>query len=164
MTLVDLETGGWLHKHLTPKQELLELLNTAESDLMDARREFPAEWKFGLACTAALNLCTTLLNASGYRAEDQSQLEIIHTLPLILGDRHKPAAAYLESCIKLRNQKNSEQSEPVTSKHAVDLVRFVEDFYLHVIKWLRKYDSSLTINCHFSLVSGAEQGLSLVEA
>jgi len=152
MTLASWEAKGWVRKSSTRKQEILELLDNAECDLMDARREFPAEWRFGLAFTAALNLCTIYLQASGYHADNESHLKAIHALPLILGDDHKADADYLESCFVLRNQKKSDQSTSITPQQASKLVYFVEDLYLQTCEWLRSSESGLIVNSDVSSV------------
>lgn len=163
MTLASWEAKGWLHQHRISRQDVLELLHEAESDLRDARRELFAVWNFNLACTAALNLCTLLLHASGYRPGDQPLLKVVHTLPMILGEDRKADADYLDSCLHLRNQNNLESTDTVTAEQACELVRFVEDFYLRVVDWLRSWDSALVVNSDIALISDTEWGLSLVE-
>jgi len=55
--------NGWLRPHKITRQEIADLLK-------DAQRDLSADWKFGIAYNAALQLCTILLNASGYRPEN----------------------------------------------------------------------------------------------
>lgn len=81
------------------------MLSIVDRDLRDAEvGALSNDWKLGIAYNAALKLCTILLHASGYRPEKELQhFRTIAALPLILGDRHKDAAEYLDSCRKKRN-------------------------------------------------------------
>ena len=163
MTLASWEAKGWVRKARTHKQEILELLDNAECDLMDARREFPPEWRFGLAFTAALNLCAIYLHASGYQADNESHFRAIHALPLILGEDRKADTDYLETCFMLHNQKKSDPSASITSQQASELVYFVEEFYLQTCEWLRSSDSGLIVNSDFfpACADVREEGLVL---
>ena len=163
MTLASWEAKGWLRQYRISKQEILELLSSAESDLMDARRDMPTEWVFSLSFASVMHLCNILLYTAGYHAEQERHLRAIQALPLILGEDHQSDADYLESCLSLRNQKPLAQSSPVTSQQADQLVYFVGEFYLSVCEWLRNRDSALVVNADIGLVKGG-RGLSLVEA
>ena len=164
MTLADWEVKGWLQQYTTSKPEVRELLHNVESDLRDSRNNMFAAWNFSLACTAALNLCTVLLNASGYHAGEQSHHKVVQTLPLILGDDRKADADYIASCLHLRCQQNLESGSSVTPGQASELVEFVEDFYLQVVDWLPGLDSAMVVNSDVSLLSDPVCALSLVES
>jgi|SRR5436190_10256031 len=69
MSLETWAKNGWLRPHKITRQEIVDLLGVIERDLKDAQRDPSADWKFGIAYNAALQLCTILLNASGYRPE-----------------------------------------------------------------------------------------------
>ena len=57
----DRAESAWLRPHTTSKGEISSLLAIVERDLADARREISADWRFGIAYSAALRLCTILL-------------------------------------------------------------------------------------------------------
>ena len=77
-------------EHKITRQEIVDLLGVIERDLKDAQRDLSADWKFGIAYNAALQLCTILLNASGYRPEKlQAHYRTLQSLPLILGAERK---------------------------------------------------------------------------
>ena len=94
MPLAEWEAKGWLLRNADNKEEILELLENAEGDLMDARRELPPEWSFRLACTAAINLCTALLLNAGYRAKRNVCLKSVRALPgeIVHDRRRRPHA------------------------------------------------------------------------
>ena len=50
----DWAESGWLRSHTTSKEEIAGLLGIVERDLDDSRREIPADWRFGIAYSAAL--------------------------------------------------------------------------------------------------------------
>jgi hypothetical protein len=86
-TSMSLETwakNGWPRPHKITRQEIVDLLGVVERDLKDAQRDLSADWKFGIAYNAALQLCTILLNASGYRPEKlQAHYRPLQSLPLM---------------------------------------------------------------------------------
>jgi hypothetical protein len=152
MTLADWEARGWLQKSKIQKDNILELLQSAEADLIDARRDVSPEWSFSLACTSALNLCAVLLYGSGYHADQDAQLKAIRALPAILGFERGNDAKYLEDCLTLHQQKRIEQEQPISPRQASSLIKFTEDFYLEVIDWLRTWDPPLVANSDISIV------------
>lgn len=90
MSLETWAKNGWLRPHKITRQEIADLIGIVERDLKDARRDLSADWKFGIAYNAALQLCTILLNASGYRPEKlQAHYRTLQSLPLILGADRK---------------------------------------------------------------------------
>jgi len=83
---------------------VLDLLDIVERDLKDAQCDLSSDWKFNIAYNAALQLCTILLNASGYRPEKTlAHYRTLGALPLILGADRQGDAEYLETCRKTRN-------------------------------------------------------------
>lgn len=145
MSFAEWIARGWLYKISCQEDVILELLQDAEADLMDARRDLPPEWVFSLACTSALNLCTVLLHAAGYRADSDIHLRAVRALPTILGAERQKDADYLEACFRLRQQKGADQA-PITRQQAAGLVRFTEDFHREVIDRLRSANPLLVAN------------------
>lgn len=165
MTLADWEVKGWLQQHRASEQEVLDLLYEAESDLNDARRDLLlVTWQFGLACTAALNLCTLLLHASGYRTETQSHRKAIFAMPLILGAERKADADYLDSCLELREQQNTQSLKSLTPLQVEELTLFTENLYTQVLIWLNNRGVAVVVNGDNSLSKGSDWVLSLLEA
>jgi hypothetical protein len=70
MSLKQWQSNGWLKKHKTNRQQIVDLLEIADRDITDASTaRLSADWQFGIAYNAALKLCTILLYAEGYRPE-----------------------------------------------------------------------------------------------
>jgi len=59
---------GWLKRHHSSAQEIGEQLAAADRDLEDAHKDLSDAWRFAIAYTAALRLCSVVLFANGYRA------------------------------------------------------------------------------------------------
>ena len=71
MSLKDWLDNGWLKPHQTSKQEIINLLDIVKRDLNDAMLDgLSIDWKFSIACNAALKLCTIILYTQGYRPEN----------------------------------------------------------------------------------------------
>lgn len=163
MTLADWEANGWLHQHKTSRQEVLELLHDAESDLKDARRDLFEMWSFSLACTAALNLCTLLLHSSGYRVAENSHHRAVHALPIILGEDRKDDANYLACCLQLRQQSTTQTPPSVTAQQVSELTQFTENLYESVLSWLSYRDAALVANSDVTLSNGSDWLLSFIQ-
>ncbi len=120
MSLETWAKNGWLRPHKITRQEIVDLLGVIERDLKDAQRDLSADWKFGIAYNAALQLCTILLNASGYRPEKlQAHYRTLQSLPLILGAERKDDGDYLDTDAK-------------------ELIEFTKRLREDVLDWLKK--------------------------
>lgn len=139
MSLKQWADNGWLRPHDSSRQEIAGLLAIVERDLADADGDISADWRFGIAYNAALKLCTILLHASGYRPEKNLQhYRSIAALPLILGDRWKDEADYLETCRRKRNIAEYEMAGVATEQDTSELVDFVKELRREVWDWLNK--------------------------
>ena len=137
MTLQNWQANGWLRPHEPSRQEVHDLLRIVDRDLTDARRDLSADWRFGIAYNAALKLCTVLLHVSGYRPERNLQhYRTIQAMPLILGEKRKGDADYLDICRVKRNQAEYDRVGVVSVAEADELIEFVEDLRSHVTSWL----------------------------
>jgi len=59
MSLESWAKNGWLRPHKTSKEEIRNLLQIVDRDLQDSQsKELSDDWKFGIAYSAALKLCT----------------------------------------------------------------------------------------------------------
>ena len=139
MTLNQWSENGWLRSHQTSFREIDGLLRIVERDLKDAVVPLSDDWRFGIAYNAALKLCTILLYAEGYKAERSLQhYRTIQALPLILGDKYKGDAEYLDSCRAKRNIAEYDRAGEVSRTEAEELVEFVKNFKEEVTGWLKK--------------------------
>ena len=139
MSLEQWANNGWLRSHKTSAREIADLLAIVDRDLKDAEGDISADWQFGIAYNAALKLCTILLHASGYRPEKSlAHYRTLAALPLILGERHKDDANYLNTCRTKRNTTEYDRAGVTTEEDAGELIGFVRELRAEVIDWLRK--------------------------
>lgn len=137
MSLDDWLNHGWLRSHQTSPQEVQELLEAVQQDLENARSSISADWRFIIAYTAGLRLCSILLFASGYRAErSQKHYRTISALPLILGPEMEEMSEYLDFCRTRRNEVTYEKTGTVSESEAQELIGEVEELYQRVRAWL----------------------------
>ena len=137
MTLNQWMNNGWLRRHKTSRKEIENLVMIVDRDLKDAKGGISDDWRFGIAYNAALKLCTILLYAEGFRAEKTLQhYRTIQALPLILGNKRKDDAEYLNSCRSKRNIVEYDYVGDVTGHDADELIEFVKKLKADVIEWL----------------------------
>ena len=140
MPLADWAKNGWLRPHKSSKEEITNLLEIVERDLKDASAKgLSDDWKFGIAYNAALKLCTILLHSSGYRPEKNlAHYRTLQALPLILGEKHKPNADYLDTCRKKRNETEYDFAGNVSEDEVKELLGFCKELRAEVLGWLKK--------------------------
>lgn len=140
MTLSDWERNGWLKPHKTSKQEISNLLEIVKRDIRDAsQRSLSSDWSFGIAYNAALKLCTILLYSSGFRADKSlAHYRTIHALSQILGIDKGDDEAYLDACRIKRNTVEYTNVGEATNSDADELISYVEELRVEVMKWLNK--------------------------
>lgn len=145
MSLADWAKNGWLRTHKPSKQEIENLIEIVERDLKDASaKELSDDWKFGIAYNAALKLCTILLHSSGYRPEKNlAHYRTLQSLPLILGNKHKANADYLDACRKKRNETEYDFAGNVSEDEVEELVNFCHELKTEVSTWLKKNKKEL---------------------
>jgi len=145
MSLETCAKNGWLRPHKITRQEIVDLLGVIERDLKDAQRDLSADWKFGIAYNAALQLCTILLNASGYRPEKlQAHYRTLQSLPLILGAERKDDGDYLDTCRKTRNTAEYDSAGVTSEADAKELIEFTKRLREDVLDWLKKNHPELS--------------------
>ena len=140
MSLQQWVDNGWLHRHETSPQEILDLLKIVDRDIEDAGSAISTDWRFGIAYNAALKLCTVLLYAEGYKAERTLQhYRTIQAMPLILGRQKQGDAKYLDTCRSKRNILEYDRAGTVTEHDADELIKFVKAFRQEVLDWLKQH-------------------------
>jgi hypothetical protein len=140
MSLADWAKNGWLRPHKSSKEEVTNLLEIVERDLKDASAKgLSDDWKFGIAYNAALKLCTIILHNSGYRPEKNlAHYRTLQALPLILGDKYKSDADYLDTCRKKRNETEYDFAGNVSEDEVEELIKFCNELKVDVLAWLKK--------------------------
>lgn len=140
MSLSNWVKNGWLRPHKSSSEEISNLLEIVERDLKDASAKgISDDWKFGIAYNAALKLCTILLHGSGYRPEKNlAHYRTLQALPLILGEKHKSNADYLDTCRKKRNETEYDFAGTVSEEEVEELITFCKELRTEVLAWLKQ--------------------------
>jgi len=138
---------GRLRRHRTDCREVADLLAVAQRDIADAQVDgVSVDRRFATAYSAALQLATLVLHASGYRAAAQRghHAVTIQVLPELLGRETESLAAYLDSCRSLRNTSDYDRVGAVTDQDLAELLVEVERFRDQVIAWLNSQHPGLS--------------------
>jgi hypothetical protein len=140
MSLQQWHKNGWLRPHQTNRKQIADLFEIVDRDLADARTaRLSSDWQFGIAYNAALKLCTILLYAEGYRPERAlAHYRTLQALPLILGDKRRGDADYLDSCRIKRNTVEYDVAGRTSPEEAAELIEFTDELQQDVRDWLRK--------------------------
>jgi hypothetical protein len=139
MSLQQWAKNGWLRSHKSSAREIADLLGIVDRDLQDAEGKISADWQFSIAYNAALKLCTILLYASAYRPEKNlAHYRTLTALPLILGEKRKDDADYLDACRSKRNTAEYDSAGVASEDDALELIKFVKELRQEVIAWLRQ--------------------------
>jgi hypothetical protein len=116
----------------------------ADRYLSDAQQNISLDGKFLSAYHAALNLCSVLLYAQGYRPNrEREHYRTIQAVPLILGSDRAQDAKYLDDCRLKRNLAQYESAGVVSKNEAGDLISFVKTLRSDVLDWLRLHHPEL---------------------
>jgi len=139
MSLKQWAENNWLLPHETTREEVGNLLSVAERSLGDAEKDISPDGSFMMAYNAALNLCTILLYAEGYRPAKVPlrHYRTIAALPLILGAEKNKDAIYLDACRIKRNKVEYDYAGVANRSEARELVKFVKTLKEEVIRWLK---------------------------
>ena len=139
MGLEDWIANRWLVPHDPAREEVAALLAAVDVDLETAAGTAAPAWRFAIAYTAALRLCTLALSASGHRVSgDRKHYRTIAALPLILGTGFRDTAEYLEHCSRKRHAVTYESLGGVSDAEADELVGAVRELRERVMAWLRR--------------------------
>jgi hypothetical protein len=151
-----LESGA-LRRHRASRQEVADLLDVVERDLGDARATvISLDRRFATAYSAALQLATVVLAASGYRAVAQRghHAVTLQALPAIIGDVVRDVAVYLDSCRSLRNRGDYDRVGVVSASDVTELLDETASFRQQVLGWLSETHPELLADDRASCVTG----------
>ncbi|MDY0150026.1 MAG: hypothetical protein RBT03_08070 [Kiritimatiellia bacterium] len=138
MTLKQWQTNGWLKIEPTSRDEIANMRAMVDRDLKDAAGSISPDWRFGIAYNAALKLCTILVRAEGYRPSHGLQhYRAIMAMPLVLGQKKKDDANYLDSCRTKRNTVEYDYIGGASDADADELIEFATELKAEVLKWLK---------------------------
>lgn len=133
--------AGWLQRHPTSPEEIRDLWLIAERNLTDsASGGISHDWQYGIACNAALKLCTILLYAEGYKPVKGSLVHyrVLSALPHILGEHRQGDADYLDGCRQKRNTVEYDYVGGASKAEAGELIAFGRELQNEVGAWLKE--------------------------
>ena len=144
MSLRQWQTNGWLKVEPTSRDEIANMLAMVDRDLKDAAGSISPDWRFGIAYNAALKLCTVLVRAEGCRPSHGLQhYRAIMAMPLVLGQKKKNDANYLDSCRTKRNTIEYDYIGGASDADADELIEFATELKAEVMKWLKDNHNEL---------------------
>ena len=144
MGLDEWVANRWIVPFVATREEVAALLAAVAVDLETARATATPAWRFAIAYTAGLRLCTLALNASGHRAAgERKHYRTIAALPLVMGDSAKDTAEYLEQCSRKRHEVTYESVGGVSGEEADELVGAVRELRDTVVAWLSRHHPAL---------------------
>jgi len=132
--------SGDLRPHRSSRQEIADLLAVAERDSADARVvEVSTDRRFAIAYSAALQLATIVVAASGYRVSARRGHHAVTFQALIefMDEGVRELSQYLDSCRVLRNTSGYDRTGVVGEREVQELLIEVDAFRDLVLIWLR---------------------------
>jgi len=138
MSLTDWCRLGWLTEHETSKQEISDLLALADRDLASSQTPgLDADWRLTIAYNAALQLATTALAASGYRAaREMHHYRVVQSLPLTVG-ADSALVDQLDQYRRKRHQGAYERAGLVSEREATEMYALAAHLRDIVLSWLQ---------------------------
>lgn len=140
-----LPTGSLL-RHEATIAEIRQLFDVVDRDISDASlKGLSADGKFTLAYNAALQLCTIVLHASGYKAAKGGghHNTTINALDECMGEAHRETKFYLSRCNRQRSQGIYDRVGVVQESDAADLLETAKSLRQDVKEWLKKNHAEL---------------------
>jgi hypothetical protein len=131
--------AGALRRHRTSGREVADLLAVAERDLGDAHvTALSLDRRFATAYSAALQLATIVLAASGLRVAAQRGHHAVtwQALPELMGGDIGDTAVYFDSCRTLRNRSDYDRVGVVSEAEVEEVLREAAAFRGQVVDWL----------------------------
>jgi hypothetical protein len=145
MSLQDWAKAGWIRPHRTTRDQVAAQFALVDRDLEDTTRDLSADWQFNIAYNAALQLCSILLSAEGWRPErNLAHYRTLQSLPLILGADWQDDADFLETCRSKRNRTEYDAVGQVTRAQAKELADFAKRLRKKAISWLKEKHPELS--------------------
>ena len=101
--------------------------------------------RFATAYAAALQLATTVLAASGFRATAQRGHHVVtwQIVPELMGAELRETAVYFDSCRALRNRNDYDRVGVVSESEVDEVLREADSFRGQVMDWLSREHTRL---------------------
>lgn len=145
MTLKNLLAEGRICSHKTSREEIKALFRVIERDFADAEiQQLSADRRFATAYSAALQLATVALYASGYRTTGKGHhWATFHVLPDIAGDAFRGQADYFDSCRRKRNLLDYDRAGEISASEAEEIIAEARVFREEILGWLKGHHGLL---------------------
>ena len=146
LRLDDLVATGRLKTHMPSAAETGDLLALAERQLADASvKEVSPDGRFAVAYGAAITLATLVVRASAYRVASAAGHHrlTVELLPILLGDRQRRGATYLDACRRKRNDAQYDHADTITPTEAQALRAAARELRDEVLAWLAELHPEL---------------------
>jgi hypothetical protein len=129
--------NGWLIKHETSREEIADLLGVIDRDANQCQLPgLSPDWQLNIAYNAALQVATTALAATGYRAtRDAQHFRVIESLMHTIGISERQIAQ-LQGFRKKRNISDYERAGGVSRQEAKEIVALADDLRTSLMAWL----------------------------
>jgi hypothetical protein len=133
---------GRLYRQPPNRREIARLLAVADRDLADANvGGLSLDRRFATAYSAALQLATVVLRASGFRTSSASAGHHATTLSVLaelMGPVQSDRATYLDACRRTRNQADYDRIDVVSEPDLLELLDDTLAFRDEVLTWLQR--------------------------
>lgn len=137
MSLTIWAKAGWLKAHTPTPAQVAAIFSVVDRDLEDSKQTLSADGRFNIAYNAALQLCSIVLLAEGWKPDKlNAHHRTISALPLILGKERQDDADYLDTCRSKRNGLEYDAAGRVSTDEARELRNFAVELREAVIAWL----------------------------
>jgi hypothetical protein len=144
MNLSEWAKAGWLKPHAPTKQQVAAIFSVVDRDLEDSKQRLSPDGRFNIAYNAALQLCSIVLLAEGWKPDKlHAHHRTISSLPIILGKERQNDADYLDACRGKRNGLEYDAAGKVSSTEAKELREFAVELRELVIRWLSERHAKL---------------------
>jgi len=145
MSLNDWAKNGWLKAQTPARGQITKILGVVDRDLEDSKRNLSPDGQFNIAYNAALQLCALALLAEGWRPEKlNAHYRTIASLPLVLGEKWRDGADYLDACRGKRNGLEYDAAGRVGAAEARELREFALELRAAVVEWLGEKHPNLS--------------------
>jgi hypothetical protein len=145
MSLRDWLINRWLDEHETNAEEIEKLLALADRDLHDAQAtELSVDWRFNIACNAALQLAGAALAASGYRIvrsgphHHRTIQSLLHTIGAA-----DNTVRLLDRFRKKRNVAEYDAVGAISEQEAAEMLALARSLRKKIYDWLHQNHPTL---------------------
>lgn len=129
---------GSIQKHITSKDEILDLFKLIERDLKDAAiDDLSEDRRFAIAYNAVLQCGTVIMHCLGYRTKGEAHHYFtFEFLREALGHEHEDLLDYFDACRSKRNRTDYDATGGISETEVIELLEEAVIFFKFTKKWL----------------------------